>query len=99
MLERFSSKGKKLLSELNKIPECDAQIVKTEIDATVDQWLDVSLSNGQLLNLLKKSHITESKSHYSSHQHTGFRENRGQSRKSQEELCFVGGNLRYQWRN
>lgn len=51
VLERFSSKGKKLLSELNKIPECDTQIVKTEIDATVDQWLDVSLSNGQLLNL------------------------------------------------
>lgn len=48
VLERFSSKGKKLLSELNKIPDCDTQIVKTEIDATVDQWLDVSLSNGQL---------------------------------------------------
>ncbi|KAG1946578.1 nesprin-1 [Pimephales promelas] len=55
VLERFSSKGKKLLSELNKIPECDAQIVKTETDATVDQWLDVSEKIEDNLESLKRS--------------------------------------------
>lgn len=72
VLERFSSKGKKLISELNKIPDCDTQIVKTEIDATVDQWLDVSLSEGQLLCLqlnLKKSYNRAIILHI----HTGFR--------------------------
>lgn len=53
-LERFSSKGKQLLSELNRIPDCDTQIVKTEMDATVDQWLDVSLSEGQFLSIHTK---------------------------------------------
>uniref|UniRef100_A0A672NJW8 Nesprin-1-like n=1 Tax=Sinocyclocheilus grahami TaxID=75366 RepID=A0A672NJW8_SINGR len=55
VLERFSSKGKKLLSELNKIPDCDTQIVKTEIDATVDQWLDVSEKIEDNLESLKRS--------------------------------------------
>lgn len=53
-LERFSSKGKQLLSELNRIPDCDAQIVKKEMDSTVDQWLDVSSSEGRLFNLHTK---------------------------------------------
>ncbi|RXN33841.1 nesprin-1 isoform X3 [Labeo rohita] len=55
VLERFSSKGKKLLNELNKIPDCDTQIVKTEMDATVDQWLDVSEKIEDNLESLKRS--------------------------------------------
>ncbi|XP_056332375.1 LOW QUALITY PROTEIN: nesprin-1 [Danio aesculapii] len=55
VLDQFSSKGKKLLSELNKIPDCDTQIVKTEIDATVDQWLDVSEKIEDNLESLKRS--------------------------------------------
>lgn len=43
-LDLFSSKGKQLLSELNKIPDCDFNIIKKEVDTLVDQWLDVSLT-------------------------------------------------------
>lgn len=43
-LDLFSSKGKQLLSELNKIPDCDFHIIKKEMDTLVDQWLDVSLT-------------------------------------------------------
>lgn len=41
-LDQFSSKGKQLVSELKKIPECDADMIKKDMDALVDQWLDVS---------------------------------------------------------
>lgn len=43
-LDLFSSKGKQLLSELNKIPDCDFNIIKKEMDTLVDQWLDASLT-------------------------------------------------------
>lgn len=45
-LDMFSSKGKQLLSELNKIPDCDFNTIKKEMDTLVDQWLDVSLTSG-----------------------------------------------------
>lgn len=45
-LDKFSSKGKQLLSELSKIPDCDFHIIKKEMDTLVDQWLDVSLTSG-----------------------------------------------------
>lgn len=44
-LDMFSSKGKQLLSELNKIPDCDFHTIKKEMDTLVDQWLDVSLTS------------------------------------------------------
>lgn len=43
-LDQFSCKGKQLLVELKKIPECDSQPIKQDMDAIVDQWLDVSQS-------------------------------------------------------
>lgn len=42
-LDQFSSKGKQLLSELKKIPDCDSQMMKKDMETLVDQWLDVSL--------------------------------------------------------
>lgn len=42
-LDAFSNKGKQLLSELNKIPDCDVHIIKNDMDTLVDQCLDVSL--------------------------------------------------------
>ncbi|KAH0622390.1 hypothetical protein JD844_024656, partial [Phrynosoma platyrhinos] len=41
-LDAFSSKGKHLLAELKKIPNCDPLMIKTDMDSTVDKWLDVS---------------------------------------------------------
>lgn len=43
-LDEFSSKGKQLVVELKKIPDCDSQIIKKDVETLVDQWLDVSLN-------------------------------------------------------
>lgn len=43
-LDEFSSKGKQLVVELKKIPECDSQMMKKDMETLVDQWLDVSLT-------------------------------------------------------
>lgn len=44
-LDQFSSKGKQLVVELKKIPDCDVQMIKKDMDTLVDQWLDVSLTS------------------------------------------------------
>lgn len=44
-LEEFSCRGKQLLLELKKIPECDSQHIREDMDAILDQWLDVSLQS------------------------------------------------------
>lgn len=44
-LDQFSNKGKQLMVELKKIPDCDTQIMKKDMEMVVDQWLDVSLTN------------------------------------------------------
>lgn len=41
-LDQFSSKGKQLVTELKKVPECDSQMMKKDMETLVDQWLDVS---------------------------------------------------------
>ncbi|KAL7987671.1 hypothetical protein Chor_006590, partial [Crotalus horridus] len=41
-LDAFTNKGKHLIAELKKIPNCDARMIKIEMDSTVDKWLDVS---------------------------------------------------------
>ncbi|XP_060128741.1 nesprin-1 isoform X4 [Zootoca vivipara] len=41
-LDAFTNKGKHLLAELKKIPNCDSMLVKVDMDSTVDKWLDVS---------------------------------------------------------
>lgn len=41
-LDQFSSKGKQLVIELKKIPDCEAQLLKNDMESLVDQWLDVS---------------------------------------------------------
>ncbi|XP_039707258.1 nesprin-1 isoform X7 [Pteropus medius] len=41
-LDNFTSKGKQLLSELKKIHSSDVILVKTDMESTVDKWLDVS---------------------------------------------------------
>ena len=43
-LDNFTSKGKQLLSELKKIHSGDFIVVKTDMESTVDKWLDVSSS-------------------------------------------------------
>lgn len=45
-LDQFSTKGKQLVVELKKIPDCDSQMLKKDVDTLVDQWLDVSSSSG-----------------------------------------------------
>lgn len=45
-LDQFSSKGKQLVIELKKIPDCDAQMMKKDMETLVDQWLDVSQTFG-----------------------------------------------------
>lgn len=45
-LDQFSSKGKQLVIELKKIPDCDAQMMKKDMETLVDQWLDVSPTSG-----------------------------------------------------
>lgn len=42
-LDQYSSKGKQLVTELKKIPDCDSQMMKEDMETVVDQWLDVSL--------------------------------------------------------
>uniref|UniRef100_A0A8C7ULC6 Spectrin repeat containing, nuclear envelope 1b n=1 Tax=Oncorhynchus mykiss TaxID=8022 RepID=A0A8C7ULC6_ONCMY len=41
-LDQFSSKGKLLLCDLKKIPDCEAQLMTTDMQTLVDQWLEVS---------------------------------------------------------
>jgi nesprin-1 len=41
-LDSFTSKGKHLLSELKKLHSGDFKLVKTDMESTVDKWLDVS---------------------------------------------------------
>ena len=41
-LDQFSGKGKQLVIELKKIPECDSEMIKKDMETIVDQWLDVS---------------------------------------------------------
>ncbi|EPQ19233.1 Nesprin-1 [Myotis brandtii] len=41
-LDDFTSKGKQLLSELKKIHSSDFILVKTDMESTMDRWLDVS---------------------------------------------------------
>ncbi|XP_052352542.1 nesprin-1-like isoform X4 [Oncorhynchus keta] len=41
-LDQFSSKGKLLLCDLKKIPDCEAQLITTDMQTLVDQWLEVS---------------------------------------------------------
>lgn len=48
-LEEFSCRGKQLLLELKKIPECDSQHIREDMDAILDQWLDVSLQSDRLM--------------------------------------------------
>lgn len=43
-LDQFSSKGKQLVIELKKIPDCDSEMMKKDMETLVDQWLDVSLT-------------------------------------------------------
>ena len=43
-LDNFTSKGKQLLSELKKIHSGDFIVMKTDMESTVDKWLDVSSS-------------------------------------------------------
>lgn len=43
-LDQFSIKGKQLVIELKKIPDCDSQMMKKDMETLVDQWLDVSLT-------------------------------------------------------
>ncbi|KAM9666884.1 nesprin-1 isoform 11-T14 [Trichechus inunguis] len=40
--DNFTSKGKHLLSELKKIHSSDFTLVKTDMESTVDRWLDIS---------------------------------------------------------
>lgn len=42
-LDHFSSKAKQMVCELNRIPECQTKVIKTEMEAVVDQFLDVSV--------------------------------------------------------
>lgn len=44
-LDQFSSKGKLLVIELKKIPDCDVHVIKKDMETLVDQWLDVSLTS------------------------------------------------------
>lgn len=41
-LDRLSVKGKLLLAELKKVPDCETEPVKKDMEALVDRWLDVS---------------------------------------------------------
>lgn len=51
-LDQFSSKGKQLVIELKKIPDCDSQMLKTDMETLVDQWLDVSLTAIMMMMIL-----------------------------------------------
>lgn len=52
-LDAFSSRGKQLLSELLKTPDCDIHIIKKDMDTLVDQWLDVRLTSGVIIVVLR----------------------------------------------
>ncbi|KAM6272871.1 nesprin-1 isoform 2-T2 [Spheniscus humboldti] len=41
-LDTFTNKGKHLLAELKRVHNCDSTAVKTDMNCTVDKWLDVS---------------------------------------------------------
>ncbi|MEQ2161686.1 hypothetical protein GOODEAATRI_012073, partial [Goodea atripinnis] len=41
-LDQFSGRGKQLVVELKKIPECDSEMIKKDMEKTVDHWLDMS---------------------------------------------------------
>ncbi|KAM7172376.1 nesprin-1 isoform 3-T4 [Macrochelys suwanniensis] len=41
-LDAFTNKGKHLLAELKRIHNCDPMLMKTDMNSTVDKWLDVS---------------------------------------------------------
>lgn len=45
-LDSFTSKGKHLLSELKKIHSGDFGLVKTDMESTLDKWLDVRAPPG-----------------------------------------------------
>jgi hypothetical protein len=45
-LDSFTSKGKHLLSELKKIHSGDFSLVKTDMESTLDKWLDVRAPPG-----------------------------------------------------
>lgn len=51
-LDQFSSKGKQLVIELKKIPDCDSQMLKKDMETLVDQWLDVSLTAVVMMMIL-----------------------------------------------
>ncbi|KAJ8270592.1 hypothetical protein GJAV_G00116860 [Gymnothorax javanicus] len=55
LLDQFTSKGRHLLNELKKIPDCETQMVRKEMDAIVDQWLDVSERLEENIERLRKS--------------------------------------------
>ncbi|KAJ8275253.1 hypothetical protein COCON_G00098780 [Conger conger] len=54
-LDQFTSKGKHLLNELKKVPDCETQLVRKDMDAIVDQWLDVSERLEENIERLRKS--------------------------------------------
>ncbi|KPP77537.1 nesprin-1-like, partial [Scleropages formosus] len=41
-LDLLTSRGKHLLGELSSIPDCEPQMIKQDLDAVLEQWLDVS---------------------------------------------------------
>lgn len=45
-LDSFTSKGKHLLSELKKVHSGDFGLVKTDMEGTLDRWLDVRAPPG-----------------------------------------------------
>jgi len=53
-VDRFSGKGKQLMMELKKIPECNAEMMKKDMETLVDQWLDVSLTSGGDATLVQR---------------------------------------------
>ncbi|KAF1374585.1 hypothetical protein PFLUV_G00230620 [Perca fluviatilis] len=56
-LDQFSSKGKQLVIELKKIPECNTQMMKKDMETLVDQWLDVSEKIDDNIDRLNQSLI------------------------------------------
>uniref|UniRef100_A0A480VEC9 Nesprin-1 isoform X8 n=1 Tax=Sus scrofa TaxID=9823 RepID=A0A480VEC9_PIG len=54
-LDNFTSKGKQLLSELKKIHSGDFTLVKTDMESTVDKWLDISEKIEENMDRLRMS--------------------------------------------
>lgn len=48
-LDAFTNKGKHLLAELKRIHNFDPILVKTDMNSTVDKWLDVRTMNDVFL--------------------------------------------------